>query len=170
MRSTDKDMIQLEPFDEALLEYCSSSPDYRRYKECILRGCRAGDVLAKYARATWYIYGDADLGVVADSGMAFKLLAKISGFPRAQLDMAILCESGTGTKKDVRKAFRLYEASAKSGVVAAMGELARCLFWGIGAARDPSRALALRRRVYRLRKTHQPVRQGKPVSQKGRQQ
>lgn len=135
-------MSFLEPFDEALIEHYRPRPRWPRYAALVRRAARAGDDRARYAIATWYLHGQANIGVRRNRRVArrwLELAARSSAL--AMFDLAFAHETGQlGLRKSERTAYRWYVRSAEYGSISALHEVGRCLFHGIGVAPDRTKA------------------------------
>jgi hypothetical protein len=140
-----------EPFDLALLRYYAPKRDMKGYRALVELGVRAGDPLAEYAMATWYLHGNAELGVARDAARAVRLLRRSARtFNRAMYDLALCMLDGEGMRKDARGAYRLFRRSAELGTIVAMEAQAWCLVHGVGVRRNARGARRLRIRASRL--------------------
>jgi len=126
-----------EPFDLALGTLCRPKPDLRRYRALVELGVEAGDPLAQYAMATWYLHGNAKLRVTVNLRRAVGLLTLAAKtLNRAMYDLAICKLNGVGTRKDTRGAYRLFRRAAALGCIPALDAQAWCLENGEGVRRD----------------------------------
>jgi hypothetical protein len=137
-----------EPFDMALREFYQAKPRWSRYKRLTKLGAEIGDPLAQYAMATWYLHGEARLGVRRNQRKAVALLEQCAPFlGRAAYDLAVCKLRGAGTRRDVKAAFSLYSRAILLGSLAAIEAKADCLALGIGTERDLQAARVLDRSV-----------------------
>lgn len=99
-----------------------------------------GHYMAAHALATWHIHG---IGVRKNFAVAVALERKAArgGIVDAIRNLAVAYEVGKGVGRDKRKSFRLYLRASRSGDAAGTYEVGRCLFYGIGTARDRDRGL-----------------------------
>jgi TPR repeat protein len=142
-----------EPFDLALIEYYRDDCRWERYRRLVEIGAEIGDPLARYAIATWYLHGHAELKIERDPAKgAEHLEACASLFGRAAYDLAVSRLKGIGTRQARRVAFGLYVAASNLGSLAAMEAQALCLAQGIGTPADATAAKLLSRRVARWKK------------------
>jgi TPR repeat protein len=123
-------------YNRALKLAQSGKFDSKRVARLLERVCAEGDLRAAYALATWYLFGHA--GYLRDLKMAVKLLrmAAEGHVPAAHFDLAVCYETGRGTRKNEAIAYRHYLAAALYGDNEAFREVGRCLYHGIGVARD----------------------------------
>src|SRR5690625_4161846 len=63
------------------------------------------------------------------------------GDPAAMFNLALCCQNGYGLKKNLRRAFELYEESARLGNKFSAFNLALCFEKGEGVAKDMSKAI-----------------------------
>lgn len=141
-----------EPFDVAIVEYYGSRPNWGLYRALIEQGAIAGDALALYAMATWFLNGEKNLGIRVNYREGVRLLTKAAKLlNRAMLDLAISYELGRGIRRNKKKAFELYARAARRGCIAAIEEQGRCLYYGIGVTRDRKKAQKCFTRFDRLK-------------------
>lgn len=154
-----------EPYDVAIKEYYSTGTDWQRFRHLIEIGVDAGDCVSVYVMATWYLYGNRDIGIKKDMRRAVRLLKQAAlGSNRAMYDLAVLMYNGEGIRRTTKGAFRLFERSARNGCVAAMIAQAQCLYYGIGTPKNKRRAARIRanvdslyRRMATMRKEPDPA-------------
>jgi TPR repeat protein len=150
-RAEQDEYAPYEPFDYALTSRYSSKRDPRRYRALVELGASAGDPLAQYAMATWYMHGEPDLRVSADMRRAVKLLKRSARtLNRAMYDLAICKLNGIGTRTDTRGAYQLFRRAAELGCITALDAQAWCLENGEGVRRDLRAARRLDRTYRRL--------------------
>jgi TPR repeat protein len=96
---------------------------------------RRGDARATFALSTWYHFGCL---YKVDAKRAFTLArqAHRKGIRLATFNLAVSYERGWGVQKSAAKAFDLYVQAARKGERDAIDEVLRCVFWGIGTARN----------------------------------
>jgi len=99
------------------------------------RSHRRGDARATYALATWYLHGCL---YEKNPKKAAVLLRKAhqKGVREASFDLAVSYERGAGVEKSAEKAFGLYLEAADGGDAHAMEAIVRCIYHGIGTARN----------------------------------
>jgi len=149
----DAEFANPEPFDMALVEYYSPKPNWTRYRKLIELGSKAGDPLAQYAMATWYLHGEPNLRIREDSRRAVSLLRKAAlSFNRAMYDLAVCTMSGVGTRRDPERAYGLMSTSARLGSIPAMYTQAEWLQVGFGTTRNRRKAQEVLRRAKALSK------------------
>lgn len=68
-------------------------------------------------------------------------LAALTGHPKAQHDLGVLFETGSGVRKNASLAFRWYERAAESGDAFAQNNLGVCYAKGIGTSFDGKSAV-----------------------------
>lgn len=97
---------------------------------------------AHYAIGTWYLFGRV---LKKDAKKAAKHFstAAAKGSRSAMFDLALLNEKGHGVPKNLRRAYGLYIRAAQQGDEDAMKSVVRCLYHGIGTARDKLAAILL---------------------------
>ncbi|MES1185390.1 MAG: tetratricopeptide repeat protein [Myxococcales bacterium] len=95
----------------------------------------AGHAMAAHALAIWYLRG---IGVRKNfaKAVALERIAAQAGISEAIYNLAISHEKGQGAKRNPVEALRLYRAAARRGDVDAMYDVGRCLFYGIGTAKN----------------------------------
>jgi TPR repeat protein len=127
----------LAPYNAALAEMRSDAPDVARAAALLRVAVKRGDAMAAYALATWYIFGQ-EPAISRDPKQGAILLRRAvkGGIVPAMHDLAVCYETGCGTPKAPRMAFDLYLAAALRGDAASVFSVGRCLYYGIGIARD----------------------------------
>lgn len=142
----------VEPFDAAMIEHYRDAPDWKVYRALIEKAARAGDDRAAYAMATWYLFGNEDVGVRKHAGRGRAWLERAArSMALAMCDLALAHETGRlGLAVDERAAYRLYARAVEYGGVAARHDLGRCLYHGIGVRTDRARGLRLYAEARRL--------------------
>jgi TPR repeat protein len=94
-----------------------------------------GSAEADYAIGTWYLFGRYVPKSLADAERHIRKAAK-AGYPAALFDLAVMCETGRGAPKDKVRAFELYLRAALRGDSDAIESVARCVYHGIGTAKN----------------------------------
>jgi TPR repeat protein len=104
---------------------------------------QAGDAKAKYILATWYIHGVH--GYEIDIERAKLLLEEASEelVPEACYDLAFLIENNAKGRNKNKDAFSLYLLSAILGDKDAIGEVVRCLYYGVGVYKNKNIAMLI---------------------------
>jgi TPR repeat protein len=147
-----------DPFDVALPMFYASPRSHAQYRKLIELGARAGDPLAEYAMATWYLFGNAEIGVKRSPARAVALLSRAaSTLNRAMYDLAICKLHGQGTKQDERGGYRLLARASQLGCLPAMKAQAQCLKQGIGVKVDRATAALLDKRANYLMRAQQRI-------------
>jgi TPR repeat protein len=98
---------------------------------------------AAYALATWYLFGKH---VKKNFTRGFELLQmSIDWDPskEAYFNIAYSYEAGKGVDKDLKKAFQYYLLAALYGDKQAKREVGRCLYYGIGIAKNKELGLKI---------------------------
>ncbi len=123
-------------YERALKLAARTQPDLVQASALLEQAHEQGDPRATYALATWSLSGNAvhpkDLRRAAK---LLKLAAK-ADIAAAHFDLAVSYETGQGIRKDEKAAYRHFLAAALNGDNAALAEVGRCLYHGIGVARD----------------------------------
>ena len=149
--TANPEYVAAEPFDLALTHYYRSPTNWSEYKRLVAEGVRAGDPLAEYAMATWYLFGQEELRVRKSASRALPLLRRAARtLNRAMYELAVCQLSAEGTPYNPRSAIRLLERASDLGCIAALRALAECLESGTGIRRDVKRAANVRRRILSL--------------------
>jgi TPR repeat protein len=101
----------------------------------IKQAAASGNEEALYAMATWHLFGRF---VPKDFRKAAQYLKKAARrhYAPAMFDLAVLYETGRGVTKDKNRAFKQYMCAARQGDVDALKSVGRCLFHGIGTAKN----------------------------------
>ncbi len=96
-----------------------------------------GDADATYALATWHLFGQPPY-IAKNPKEAVRLfkIAASGGASDAMYDLAVSYEVGTGIERNLRRAFQNYVRAALHGNSKAIYEVGRCLYYGIGVAKD----------------------------------
>ncbi len=145
--------IAAEPFDVALVLRYTKSKDVASYKSLIELGAKAGDPLAQYAMATWFLHGAKDIGIERNVRKAVPLLTRAARtLNRAMYDLAICKLNGAGTKRDLRGAHSLFLKASQFGSIPALYALAYCLREGVGTRANERQARHLEARARRIEK------------------
>jgi TPR repeat protein len=95
----------------------------------------SGSEEADYAIGTWYAFGKCLPKNEAKAVKHFKRAARKKYGP-AMFDLAVSYETGRGVQKDPSRAFSLYVQAAREGDLEAAKSVYRCLYHGIGVARN----------------------------------
>lgn len=152
-----------DPFDVALPLYYAKPPQHSAYRQLVELGAAAGDPLAQYAMATWFLFGQRDLGVRPNARRAVALLSRAAKtLNRAMYDLASCKLRGHGTRRDDRGAYRLLVRAAGLVCIPAMRAQAFCLREGVGARRDASAASRIEKAANRLAKKRDNIQRRVP--------
>lgn len=128
-------------YDRALAEIKARPPNHEKALSLLERAHRAGDPRATYALGTWWLHGHV-VGRDIKKGLAMIRWAASAGIPEAHFDLAVSLELGEGIRKNTTAAAHHYLRAALSGDSQAVFEVGRCLYWGIGLAKDRRNAQA----------------------------
>lgn len=125
-----------EHYERAFRMMRAGKADSQKVADLLESAFAVGDPRAAYALATWYLFGHG--GYPQDLRKAVKLLriASKAHVPSAHFDLAVCYETGRGVRKSEASAYRHYLAAALYGDADAFHEVGRCLYHGIGSARD----------------------------------
>jgi TPR repeat protein len=116
--------------------------DYQEVLHLLNESIILGNKKASYALATWYLNG---FHVRKNYKKGFSLLQtavqgggenNFTGYKDALSDIAVCYELGNGVHRDKHKAYYYYFLAALNGDIQAKQELSRCLYYGIGIAKD----------------------------------
>lgn len=110
-----------------------------------------GDRRATYALATWSLFGNAVCPKDQRRAIRLLKLAAEADVAAAHFDLAVSYETGQGIKKNEKTAYRHFLAAALNGDNDSFAEVGRCLYHGIGVARDRKTAEVWLRRADSLR-------------------
>jgi TPR repeat protein len=112
-----------------------NTPDIPKALRLLQRIAAKGDPNAAVALATWYHFGEH---VEKDIAKAVDLLkvAATANVPIALYNLAVSYEEGEGIRKSEKRAYEHYLRAAVWGEEQSVYEVGRCLFYGIGVARD----------------------------------
>jgi TPR repeat protein len=126
-------------YRKALLLMRRKEPNLERVYKLLIDAMGKGDPRAVYALATWYLYGRH---VKRNLKHSARLLAKAAegGMTDAMFDLAVSYEKGMGVRQNEKRAAQLYLKAALYGDPGAGYEVGRCLYYGIGFARDRAQA------------------------------
>ena len=125
----------ISSYDAALRLMRAETPDPKAARVLLEEAIAAGDPLACYALATWYLHG-THVKKSYKEGARLLSIAAEAKVRDALFDLAVSYETGRGVAKDRPKAFELYKEAADLGDRQAMYEVGRMLYYGIGVAVD----------------------------------
>jgi TPR repeat protein len=110
-------------------------PDAPKALRLLQRAVAKGDPNAALALATWYHFGEH---VPKDfvKGVDLLKVAAAANVPIALYNLAVSYEKGEGIRKSEKRAYEHYLRAAVWGEEQSVHEVGRCLFYGIGVARD----------------------------------
>jgi uncharacterized protein len=94
-----------------------------------------GSAEADYAIGTWYGFGKY-LAQNDEKAVAHFKRAARKKYGPAMFNLASSYETGRGVRKDLARAFNLYVQAAREGDLEAARAVYRCLYHGIGVARN----------------------------------
>lgn len=152
LRLRSADRAEYEPFDDALVVHFTDPFDHEQYRALVELGVKAGDSLAQYAKATWFIHGEDRLGIRRNIRRAVPLLTEASRtLNRAMYDLGVCYMLGSGVPRDDRRAYLLFSKAAKHGSIAGMFNQAYFLEFGIGVTRSYARSRRIMKVVDALR-------------------
>ncbi|QNP59929.1 tetratricopeptide repeat protein [Paenacidovorax monticola] len=114
----------------------SRSPNLALAKSLLEKAHQNGDPRASYALATWYLYGHGGCSIDLPQAIEMLKIAAEADIASAHFDLAVSYETGNGIRKSVRAAYRHFLAAALNGDNDSYAEVGRCLYHGIGVARD----------------------------------
>lgn len=130
----DPDDREKSPFAKSF--YLARSEGHSDRVEKLLNDAFSNnDPRAAYAFATWYLFGVRRRKNFRKGADLLKIAAS-AAIGLAARDLAVSYECGKGVPRDKTAAFNLYIAALACGDTAAAEEVARCLYWGIGTAKD----------------------------------
>ncbi|MDR2156023.1 MAG: hypothetical protein LBE78_13545 [Burkholderiaceae bacterium] len=123
-------------YELALKTASRKYPDLIKTKTLLEEAHVQGDRHATYALATWFLFGNAVQSKNLRRAIQFLKMAAKADVAAAHFDLAVSYETGQGTKKDEKAAYRHYLAAALNGDNDSVVEVGRCLYHGIGVVRD----------------------------------
>ncbi|HZO93123.1 MAG TPA: hypothetical protein VFB22_05090 [Candidatus Baltobacteraceae bacterium] len=126
------------PYDTALREMQSETPDVVRAFRLLEAARDAGDVRALYALATWFLHGKEPV-VEKNLAVAYEMLtaAAQAGSAEALYDLGVMYELGEidGSPR-LRDAALAYLKGAVLGNGEAIYAVSRCYWYGLGVPED----------------------------------
>lgn len=128
--------IPISSYELALEAATSSNPDWELAKSLLEEAHQKGDHRASYALATWYLYGHGGYPIKLSKAIKMLKLAAEADIAPAHFDLAVSYETGNGIRKNTQAAYRHFLAAALNGDNDSYAEVGRCLYHGIGVARD----------------------------------
>lgn len=138
------------PYELALKAASRARPNLLQASTLLEEAHDQGDRRATYAMATWYLFGnEAHPKNLRKAVQLLKLAAK-ADIASAHFDLAVSYETGQGIKKNEQAAYRHFLAAALNGDNDSLTEVGRCLYYGIGIARDRKAAEVWFRRAEAL--------------------
>ncbi len=126
------------------------NPDFAKAGALLEAAHDSGDRRASYALATWYLCGNAAYPKNLRKAVHLLKLAAKADLASAHFDLAVSLETGSGIKKSEQAAYRHFLAAALNGDSDSLTEVGRCLYYGIGVARDRKSAEVWFRRAEAL--------------------
>lgn len=123
-------------YELALKAASRKRPDLARAGALLEDAHDQGDRRATYAMATWYLFGNEAHPKNLHKAVQLLKLAAKADIASAHFDLAVSYEKGQGIKKNEQAAYRHYLAAALNGDNDSLTEVGRCLYYGIGIARD----------------------------------
>ncbi|WP_162243748.1 tetratricopeptide repeat protein [Ramlibacter sp. Leaf400] len=123
-------------YEQALRLATRKKPDLAQAKGLLETAHVAGDRRATYALATWLLTGNTVCSKDVRAAVRLLKLAAEADIAPAHFDLAVSHETGQGTRKNEKAAYRHFVAAALNGDDAALAEVGRCLYHGIGVGRD----------------------------------
>ncbi|MES0863756.1 hypothetical protein ABLN87_15510 [Ruegeria sp. SCPT10] len=101
----------------------------------LLEAANLGDAEAIYAIGTFYLHGkylDKDVS----KGVRFIARAAKKNWAAAAFDLGVAYETGDFVEKDLSEAFQNYLRAMMLGDLSGAEEVCRCLYYGIGTAKN----------------------------------
>lgn len=123
-------------YEQALKLAQRKKPDLTQASALLEAAHEQGDRRATYALATWLLVGNAVYPKDLRRAVKLLKLAAAADIASAHFDLAVSYETGQGTQKNEKSAYRHFIAAALNGDSASFAEVGRCLYHGIGVARD----------------------------------
>lgn len=124
------------PYELALEAAVGNNPNFELARSLLEKAHNNGDHRASYALATWHLYGYGGYSVDLKKAINMLKLATEFDIASAHFDLAVSYETGNGIRKNMKAAYRHFLAAALNGDNDAYAEVGRCLYHGIGVARD----------------------------------
>lgn len=106
-----------------------------RALDLLRQAAKQGSAEALYAIGTWYGFGK-HLPCDFDEATKYFKRAARKNYGPAVFNLGISYEMGRGVSKDSARAFTLYVQAARLGDFDGAKAVSRCLYYGIGVARD----------------------------------
>lgn len=125
-----------DPYELALRITNGKRPDLVRVSALLEEAHDQGDRRATYALATWSLFGNAIHPKDRRRAIQLLKLAAKADIAAAHFDLAVSYETGQGIKRNEEAAYRHFLAAALNGDNDSLAEVGRCLYHGIGVARD----------------------------------
>ena len=135
------------PYELALRMASRKRPDLMQASVLLAEAPAQGDRRASYALATWSLFGNAVHRKDLRRAIQLLKLAAKADIAEAHFDLAVSYETGQGIKRDEKAAYRHFLAAALNGDDDSLAEVGRCLYHGIGVARDRKAAEVWLRRA-----------------------
>jgi uncharacterized protein len=129
---------------EKAMDLARSDPSDKRVNPLLRRASRSGDARAAYALASRAKFGLADTITDRETFDCMLRAADELCHPEASYNVAMMFEFGNGTRKNKKKAFAYYLRASIAGEHDALVQVARCLYEGVGIARDRKLAMQIR--------------------------
>lgn len=138
------------PYELALKVATRARPNLLRACALLEEAHDQGDRRATYALATWHLFGNEVYSKNVRKAVQLLRLAANADIALAHFDLAVSYETGQGIKKNEKAAYRHFLAAALNGDNDSLAEVGRCLYYGIGIARDRKAAEVWFRRAETL--------------------
>ena len=143
------EFIRTEPFDLAVAEASMAAPDWRLYRELMELGAEAGDPIAQYAVAFWYLHGHEDLGIeegrYREAVRWLKPAAR--SFAPAMVELGLCLYYARGIRRDRKAAAALFQRAARGGSLRGKTLVAFIHEEGQGVPRSAAKARNAERQV-----------------------
>ena len=123
-------------YELALKAASRKRPDLIQANAFLEEAHAQGDRRATYALATWSLFGNVVRPKDLQRAVQLLKLAAKADLAAAHFDLAVSYETGQGAKKNEKAAYRHFLAAAVNGDNDSLVEVGRCLYYGIGVARD----------------------------------
>lgn len=123
-------------YDMALKAASRKRPDLVQISALLESAHDQGDRRATYALATWHMFGNEIQPRNLRKAVSLLKIAACADIASAHFDLAVSYETGQGVKKNEQAAYRHFLAAALNGDNDSFAEVGRCLYHGIGIARD----------------------------------
>lgn len=136
MTRTNVKVSRQGAYEQALKAASLKRPDLLQANTLLEEAHAQGDRRATYALATWSLFGNSVRPKNLRAATQLLKLAAKADVASAHFDLAVSYETGQGIKKNEKSAYRHYVAAALNGDKESFAEVGRCLYYGIGTARD----------------------------------